>query len=304
MKKIFKNKKDSLNVRSQGEKALYTFVFIVLVLWTLLLLYPVFWIVLNSFKDVDSYYDSIFGARPFDFPTTFHFDNYVTAITNISIDSAIDTSFLGMLFNTLWYCAIRVGMAMFVPLATAYAMCKYEFPGRKLIYNVVILFMIIPVFGTGGAAFTYYHDLRIYNTPLFVIYTGLAGFEGNFLLSYGYVKSISWGYAESVYIDGGNDYTVFFKIMLPICAPWLIVSGVLAFIHNWNDYGTMLIYLPDYPTLASGVYLLSEGNDSLRYTNPPAYFAALIITTIPVVVVFGIFSDKIMKNLTIGGLKG
>ena len=123
-------------------------------------------------------------------------------------------------------------------------------------------------------------------------------------MMYGYFKSISWNYAEAVYIDGGNDYTIFFRIMIPMAAPIMTTFGIMSFIGAWNDSGTMLIYLPDYPTLASGVFELSNGNDTLRYTDPPAYFALLAIMALPVVIVFIIFSDKIMNNLSIGGIKG
>lgn len=298
-KKLFAKAK-----KNPSETVLYAVVWVVLLFWALLLLYPCFWLILNSLKTADQYYDNIFYAKPFEFPVEWAFYNYKDAFLNISLSGQTQANFFTMLFNSLWYCALRVGMGIFVPLATAYAMAKYRFPGRELIYAFVITSMTLPVFGTNGSAFTFYYDIGIYNTPLYVIFTGLGGFGGAFLMMYGYFKSVSWSYAEAVYMDGGNDYTVFFRIMLPMAMPLMVTFGVMSFIGAWNDSGTMLIYLPDYPTLASGVFELSNGNDTLRFTNPPAYFALLTIMAMPVVIMFIIFSDKIMNNLSIGGIKG
>lgn len=290
--------------KNASERTVYIVVGILLTLWAVLLLYPVFWLLLNSLKTDVQYYHDIFYAKPFELPKEWAFYNYKDAFLNISLSGRIQATFFTMLFNSLWYCAIRVGMGIFVPLATAYAMAKYRFPGREVIYSVVIISMTLPIFGTNGAAFTFYYDLGVYNTPWYVVFTGLGGFSGAFLMMYGYFKSVSWSYAEAVYIDGGSDYTVFFRIMLPMAAPLMVTFGVMSFIGAWNDSGTMLIYLPDYPTLASGVFELSNGNGSLRYENPPAYFALLAIMALPVVIMFTVFSDKIMSNMSIGGIKG
>ena len=293
--------------KSKQEKAVYIFVFCFFCLWSIILLYPVLWVVLNSFKDADQYYMDIMPVTgdPFALPTFWHFENYPYAFSQISIRTATGVSTVfDMLFNTIWYCALRVSMGVFIPMATAYAMAKYHFHGRQFIYTFVIISLIIPIFGTGGASFTFYYDLGMYNSPLFVIFTGLGGFGGSFLIMYGYFKSISWEYAEAVFIDGGGNWTVFLKIMIPMALPIGLTFAVMSFIGAWNDYGTMLVYLPDYPTLASGVYNLTQGNDSLAQVNPPAYFALLIIMTIPVLITFIAFSDVIMNNLTIGGIKG
>lgn len=296
--------KSKLNKLSFKDNLVYAIAFIIFVFWSILLLYPVFWLILNSLKDADQYYDDIFYARPFDWPSGFKISNYLDAFSSISLKGLTETDFWGMLGNTLWYCALRVSMGIFVPMGTAYAMAKYRFRGRALIYSFVITSMTIPLFGTQGAAFTFYYKLGIYNTPWYVVFTGLGGFGGSFLMMYGYFKSISSAYAEAVYIDGGNDYTVFFRVMVPMALPLMATFGIMSFIGAWNDSGTMLIYLPDYPTLASGVYELSNGNDTLRFTDPPVYFALLTIMALPVVTIFIIFSDKVMSNLSIGGIKG
>lgn len=293
--------------KSKQEKIVYGIAFTIFILWSIALLYPVLWVLLNSLKGRDQYFENITPGtgNPFALPEIWNFGNYIEAFNSIQLRTATGYATMWeMLFNTIWYCVLRVGMGVFVPLATAYVMAKYRFHGRAFIYSFVVISMIIPIFGTGGAAFTFYYDIGVYNSPLFVIFTGLGGFGGSFLIMYGYFKSVSWEYAEAVFVDGGGHFTVFFKIMIPMAVPIIITFSVLGFIGSWNDYGTMLIYLPDYPTLASGVYSLSQGNNSLMQFNPPVYFAVLVIMMIPVLVLFICMQDIIMNNMTIGGIKG
>ena len=145
--------------------------------------------------------------------------------------------------------------------------------------------------------------MGIYNTPQFPILTNCAGFGFNFLILYGFFSNLSWSYAEAVFIDGGGHFTVFTKIMLPQALPCIVTLFITSFITCWNDYQTLLLYMPDYPTLASGIYKiqLSIKRDGTKY---PEYFAGLVIAVLPILVLFSVFSDTIMSNFTVGGLKG
>ncbi|MCL2751265.1 MAG: ABC transporter permease subunit, partial [Firmicutes bacterium] len=109
-------------------------------------------------------------------------------------------------------------------------------------------------------------------------------------------------YAEAVYVDGGGEYTVLFRIMLPVALPPMSALFIMACIGAWNDYMTVILYLPSYPTIASGLYEIQYLFE--RDARLPLYFAALIISIIPVLTLFALFSGKIMKNMTVGGLKG
>lgn len=134
----------------------------------------------------------------------------------------------------------------------------------------------------------------------FVTHLGAGGV--GFLVIYAFFKNISWEYAEAAFIDGAGHFTVFFKIMLPMAVPVVGALALLNGIGAWNAYMDVLLYNPDWPTLASGLYGLSRTLP--RLGNTPAYYAALVIALIPILVLFCIFSDKIMKNFSVGGLKG
>lgn len=303
-KKTLKNT-SALSRRTMSEVIVFRIALAGFIIWGVLLAYPIIWVLLNSIKSAEQYYDNIFYAKPFEFPSEFYFQNYIDAFSKVKLKKGlIESNFWIMLFNTLWYCTLKVGLGLVIPMAAAYALAKCQFPGRMLIYNTMILSSMIPIFGTQGAAYTFYYNLGLVNNPLFVIYTSFGVLGVGLMVSYGYFKTMDKGYAEAVYIDGGNDFVVFFKVMLPMALPLNITFAVLGFIAAWNDSGTFLIYLSEYPTLASGVFELSNGNDTLRFTNPPQYFALLIIMAAPVMIAFSLAADTIMENFSMGGIKG
>ena len=84
----------------------------------------------------------------------------------------------------------------------------------------------------------------------------------------------------------------------------MLTLCIMAFIGAWNDYMTMILYMPDFPTLASGLYVIEASLKRGDGGNYPVYYAALMISCIPIIVIFSVFSDIIMSNFTIGGLKG
>ena len=94
----------------------------------------------------------------------------------------------------------------------------------------------------------------------------------------------------------------YFKVIFPQSMPVVIALGIMGLIGMWNDYMTPLLYLPSFPTIASGMYLVRES--MIRTGKDPIYFAAVVLSVIPVLVLFICFSDTIMKNMSIGGLKG
>lgn len=291
-----------LTKRSRAEKVLYAFMFLVFALYALTIIYSLFYLLVNSFQDRLAYIDNLASGKPFALPKTLHFSNYKDAIVGMAmVDWYGNKVYLPeMFFNSIWYCAINIAGTVLMSTFTGYVLAKYRFRGRGVIYTLAIFSMTIPVVGNAGAMYKLVADMGIYDTPLFVIVTSLSGFGVNFLMMYGFFNSISWSYAEAVFIDGGGHFTVFFKIMLPLAFMPMLTIAIISFIGCWNDYMTVLLYLPDYPTVAAGL----QRSNFLREGNMPAFFAGLVLSVVPVIVVFSCCSDTIMKNFTMGGLKG
>lgn len=299
MEKLIKRKSKNFFKKSKLETVVFTVAFLLLALWALSLLFPLLWLAINSLKHRLDYIRSF--SSVLSFPKAkyggWEFKNYIEAFQGIQHNN---TRFIGMIFNSLWYCVLSLGINLAVNCATGYVLSKYKFKGRNVIYTIAIVCMTLPIFGTGGAQYTFYHQTGMYDTPLYVIWSSLGGFGMRFMMMYAFFKGVSWEYAESVLVDGGNDFTIFLRIMLPIAAPMILTLGITGFIQVWNSYETILLYMPSYPTLAVGIYKVQEQFESDR----PVYYASLVISVIPVVSLFIAFSDVIMNNLSIGGLKG
>lgn len=293
-----KKKRLPLKERITSQKVLFAFVFVLFSIYALSMFIPFGMLVAYSFEDKIMYEINL--GQPFAFPKEFVFDNYIYAFKELKFR---DTGFFGMVFNSVWYTAIATACPLFMNICVGYAVSKYKFRLRNVYYGVIVFCMTVPIIGTTGATMQLYSNLSLYNTgPLLHFVTHLGAGGVGFLVIYAFFKNISWEYAEAALIDGAGHFTVFFKIMLPMAVPVVGALALLNGIGAWNAYMDVLLYNPDWPTLASGLYGLSRTLP--RLGNTPAYYAALVIALIPILVLFCIFSDKIMKNFSVGGLKG
>ena len=130
-----------------------------------------------------------------------------------------------------------------------------------------------------------------------------AGHGMYFLIVYAFFRNLPTGYAEAAQMDGAGPFTVFFRVMLPQARPIIVSLSVMQFISAWNSYDVPLLYLPSYPTLSTALYLYKDNMFQLGLSTP-TYFAGMLISIIPVAVLFLIFNKQIMNNISIGGMKG
>lgn len=290
-----------LTHKSGSEKIVYIMISIIFGLYAITVVYPFIFMLINSFQ---FYLDYNSATNPFALPEEWYYENYVTAISKMSMFDSIgrEIGLVEMFFNSVWYCFVTIFGGIMCSACTGYCLSKYRFKGRSVMYTLAIFSMTIPIVGNTGAMFKLTSDIGIYNSPLYVILSSLGGFGFNFLVMYGFFSNISWSYAEAAFLDGASQLKVFFKIMLPQSFMCILTLAIVAFIRVWNDYMTPLLYLPDYPTVASGLYIIEQS--FTRTGNFPAYFAGLVLATIPVIIVFVSCSDIIMKNFSVGGLKG
>lgn len=307
--KKFKRKDDAsiLTQRSKSEKILFGIVFAIFFLYGISMLMPFIFLGMNSLKDLLEYAVDLKAGDVMAVPDkawTYLKRNYIYAFKEMKVNGTWGNVIYlpEMFFNSFVYIGLSIFSSLTASSLVAYCLAKYQFKLRGFLYGIAIFSMTIPIVGTSGAALKLAHELGTYNTLFYTVLPSFGGFSGGFLVLYGYFRNLPWSYAEAVFIDGGGHGTVFFKIMLPQAAPALLTLGIMSFIGGWNNYTTPLMYMPDYPTFASGLYKVKQ---MLRDTNDyPAYFAGLMIATIPVVVIFAAFSDVIMKNFSVGGLKG
>lgn len=281
--------------KSVGQRVVYGIAFAYLCLHCLSLIYPLIWLIISSFKDSYEY----MIANPFALPEKFLFHNYVEAFELIKVRG---TTFFGLLFNSIWWSVGNTFLNLFMSALVAYVMAKYDFGAHKYIYAIIIMIMVVPIYGSGAAAYKLAVDLNIINSPLLLI-KSLGGYSGfNFLVLFSFFKSIAWSYAEAAFMDGAGHFKVYLQVMLPMALAPVFSLALVVWIGIWNGYMEPLVYLYDYPTLATGLYVYEK--DMTRAINYPVYFAGVTMCLAPVITLFICSQDVIMNSISTGGLKG
>lgn len=297
-------KKNANKIKRSGtERVLYVIVFAIFALYAFTLFAQVFWLVAWSLENKTLY--ALQSSDPFHLPKKLYFSNYVFAFSQLKASSPRfrEVGFFGLVGNSVWYTALATVCPILVNACVSYVLAKYKFKLRSVYYGVIIFCMTIPIIGNSASKMQVYNQLYLLDTGPLLVGLAHATMGGmGFLVLYAFFRNISWSYAEAALIDGANHFTVFFRIMLPMALPamgaLLLVNGITA----WNTYLEVLMFNPSWPGIASGLYIISRTLP--RFNNEPAYYAALVISIIPVLVVFSIFQDKIMANFSVGGLKG
>lgn len=280
-------------VKISGDKILFGVVFTFFAIYAFLLIYPLVWGFLSSLKERFEY-----RRQPFALPKYWLWENYPKALDKIT-DGGF--TFLGMFWNSLWFAGGSCLLNMEVTVAFAYVLNKYKFRGRNFLYNFQIFLMSVPIGSTFISTYRLYHALGLVNSPM-ILLSALGGYGMNLIICHSYWGNISWSYAEAAQIDGANFFQVYLKAMLPQAMPIMVTLGLLGFIGKWNDYMAPMLYLSKMPTLALGLFRYRTIVE--RSGEYPVLFAGLILCMIPILILFAIFSDKLMQNMSIGGLKG
>ena len=289
--------------RTKGEKkpharrrpsVAFIVVFILFVLYSITLIYPYLWAIMTTFK-----YDWDYNNNRVWFPQEWTFSNYSDAFVELS---AAGRSLITMLFNSAWYSVGGTLIAIASSTVSAYVVAKYRFPGRGIVYGIAIVTMTLPIIGALPSQYTMYGKLGILDTPFYLIAMA-NGLGFNFMILYGFFKSLPWSYVEAAYLDGAGHFRTFISVMLPQAASVIASLGIVAFISTWNDYMNPILFLESYPTMSMGLYVYQQ--ETLQQgIDIPVLFAGVIMSTVPVLTLFVIFQNSIMSLTLGGGLKG
>ena len=279
--------------RSRSEKVFVYILVVALALYSVTLLYPFFWIFLNSFKSANGFVKDIWGL-----PSPWRLQNWTDAFTltvpNVNVD------FLGMYGNTFLFVVLNVSLSLFFNAISAYAVAKYPFRIMKVIHSIALIFLVVPMFGSIATLYKFVVDVGFYNTYVGVVFLSMQFFGSTFLFLHAFFENLSWSYAEAAFIDGAGHFKVFFKIMMPMSVPALGALGIMGVIGTWNDFFTVYMYAPAKATIGVGLHILSL-NIRGEY---PKLFAAMFISLVPIVALFAAFQKPIMENVSFGGIKG
>ena len=280
--------------RTGAEKIIFTIFFLVFFIHALSFLISYATIFLNTFKSADEYLDS----NLFSLPLKWDFSNYLRVFVTFEVNG---NGYFRMVCNTLLFSLTGSIPAQISTAVASYACARYKFPGRKIIYMINVIQITVSFPGSGVAYYKLWNDLGMINSWKY-LFGCFGGFGSHFIILYGFWKGVDWAYAEAAYMDGASEYTVLTKIMMPQVAPMLGLFFILGFINSWTGYEFTMLYMPKFPSIGYGLFLYQY--EMQRGMNMPMYFAALMITAVPSLILFALFQEKILVNVTIGGLKG
>ncbi len=277
--------------RAPEGRGVATTAHIALILWSLLVILPLVWTLLSSFKSTQE----VLG-NPLSLPGKLRFENYANAWT---------TAGIGRYFvNTVIVVGCALVLVMILGAMCAYVLARFTFPGNRLIYYSMLAGLTFPVFLAIVPLFFVLKNLSLLNTlpGLIVTYVAFAlPFTVFFLHSF--FKALPGEVYEAAQIDGAGEWRSFFSVMLPMARPGMASVAIFNFLGLWNQF-----LLPVALNTDSNNYVLSQGMASFASqagyaVDFGALFAAVVITVAPVLVVYIIFQRQLQVSVTAGGVK-
>lgn len=266
---------------------LYTFLGIM----ALIVVFPFYWMMISSIKELDEYY----WTRPSLFPHTFDFHNYL---------EAFNTANLGTLFlNTVVVGLVSTALSLVITVLSAFAFARLEFKGKNALFAFLLATMMIP-----GELFTItnyqtVNDLNWLNTYTVLIVPFLVSVFYIYLLKQNFMQIPNELYLAAK-VDGTTDLKYLWKVMIPLSLPTLISITILKMMGAWNTYAW-----PKLVTTDSSLYLITIGlRDAFTVidgkTDFPVQMAAVTMVSIPLFMVFIFLRKYIMKGVSRSGIKG
>ena len=267
-------------------------IYVFLAIWAVIVLFPFYWMVLTSLKSFASY-NSEYIPRFFTTEPTLQ--NYADAFTTVP---------LGRYFlNTLIFTVATTGLMMLVIVPASFAFARLEFRGRNAVFALFLSLMMIP---TELVIITNYVTIvnwNLRNTYLGLILPSVTSVFYIYLLKENF-EAIPDELYQAAKVDGTSDLKYLVKVMLPICQPTVVTIVILKVIECWNSYvwPRLITYDPDYYLVSNGIQELRE--KGFGRENTPAMMAAVVVISVPLIVLFLIFRKKIMAGVSRGGTKG
>lgn len=260
--------------------------------WALAVLFPFFWMLLTSFKSFGSYNAERTPTFIVRHPT---FDNYISAFTEANL--------AGYFLNTIIFTVLTTLIMVAVSVLAAYAFSRLEFRGKELVFTVFLSLMMIPaelVIITNYVTIT---NLELRNTFTGLILPSVTSVFYIYLLRENF-QQIPDNLYLAAKVDGTGDFKYLLTVVLPICKPAVVTVVILKVIECWNSFVWPRLITDD-----DAYYLISQGIQKIRETgfgreNVPAMMAAVVVVSLPLIILFLIFRNKIMEGVARGGTKG
>lgn len=323
-------------------------VFTILVFYSLLIVYLLYWAFINSIKSFEQFSFDAMGLPSKDKITNFYmnnpnnpygwivlderlashaaalnFGNYKMTLKYLSVNKTIgyfsiwssqplvattggDADLWKLTLNTLYNAGVCSGTQVIVSYTTAYITAKYRFKFSNFVYMWAIIIMGIPIIGSTASMVDFLQDFGLYSNylGLLLMRTSYAGMY--YLVFYAFFEGLPDSYIEAAEVDGASQLSTYIRVVLPLGIKTLLTVTLIQFVGSWNDYSTSFIYMPTIPTLAYSIYELAHsGKSDPLFTAATVHKMAGCLTLIsPLLLLFIVAKDKLMGNVSAGGLKG
>lgn len=262
-----------------------------LILWAVINLFPIYWLISLSLKNNAE----IFGENIIGLPKHWLFSNYDVAL----IGGKVGIYFLNSVFDT----GVTVALTLCLSVFAAYALTRMKWRGRKLVMTLFTMGLMIPIHAALLPLFTIMAKLHVLNTPLALIipYTAFSIPVAIFVIS-GFIDSIPRELEESACMDGASIYKTVVRIIIPMLTPAVVTVAIFTFIQYWNEllFAQVFVSSENFKTLTAGI----QGMYGQYQTDWGAIGAALVIATLPTLVIYMCMSGQVQKSFIAGAVKG
>jgi ABC-type glycerol-3-phosphate transport system permease component len=276
---------------SHGNKILSDIIkYTVLILISFFMILPFVWMLSSSFKlpeDIFGYPPRLISQNPILSNYSFIFQ---------------EKNLLRVLFNTIIIALSATLLSLFFTTLGGYGFAKFEFPGKKILFVILLATMIIPGAVMMVPTFVIMRELGWVDKFWPLIVPGAASAFGIFFFRQ-YISTINDELMDAARIDGASEFRIFWNIILPIISPGMISLGLIFFMASWNNYLGPLIYLksPENWTITVSINAMS-GGAGLTYWGPQ--MAMSVISLIPLLIIFLVFQRRFAEGITAGAIKG
>lgn len=261
-------------------------------LFVLTVLLPLAWVVLSSFKTTSGII-----SNPWGLPDGLHFENYVSAWTKSKIGQ--------FFWNSFFVCGATLLILIPVSAMASYILAKHPFKGSQVIYTGFLGGMMFPQFLVIVPLFLLLLQLKAVDTVhgLVLVYVAFSLPFTVFVLT-GFFQALPDELAEAATIDGCSDSQTFWRVMLPLAKPGLIVALIFNIIGLWNEYNLALILMNNEERFTLPLGLANLTNTAQYQSDWGALFAAMVIVMAPVLAVYWLLKEKIQEAMLAGAIKG
>ena len=267
-------------------------IYALLILWAVIVLFPFYWMVLTSVKSYSAYNSeyvpSLITMNPI-------LENYVQAFTQVPLAR--------YLLNTLIFTVITTAIMTVVAVLAAFAFARLQFRGKNIVFALFLSLMMLPNELVVITNFVTITNAHLRNTFPGLILPSVMSVFYVYLLKENF-EMVPDNLYLAAKVDGTSDMKYLLRVMVPICRPTIVTIIILKVIECWNAYvwPRLITDDPNYFLVSNGIQELRE--NGFGRENIPAMMAAVVVISIPLIVLFLIFRNKIMAGVLRGGTKG